>query len=211
MKTAILRGSFGKGYFWPGVTNLIIMPVNMPAPTISLFVAVVCRMGALITEKPMPTTSPPPCPAHSVAAPSTARLSGNHLGLTNDANRPIRTPFSLSEQKEMFGVFQTVAGATREGGTPLRVCPCPACKVQVDIQTHRCFIQVAPPQEEDAAPQPFHVFFDIESRQEDGQHIPNLVVAETEVEDDPFHFRARPASNNSPRGWITWRKRPDVP
>ena len=66
---------------------------------------------------------------------------------------------------------------------------CPACKEQVDIQTHRCFVQVAPPQEEDATPRPFHVFFDIESRQEDGQHISNLVVAETEVEDDPFRFQ----------------------
>ena len=30
---------------------------------------------------------------------------------------------SLPEPQEMFGVFQTVVGAKREGGTPLRVCP----------------------------------------------------------------------------------------
>ena len=58
----------------------------------------------------------------------------------------------------------------------------------MDIQSHRCFVQVAPPQDE-TAPPPFHVFFDIESRQEDGQRIPNLVVAETEVEEDPFRFQ----------------------
>ena len=96
----------------------------MPAPTISLFEAVVCRMGALITEKPMPTTSPHrvlPILSPLLLRP---RLSGQQPGSHQrwQTDR-IRTPFSLSEQKEMFGVFQTVAGATREGGTPLRVCP----------------------------------------------------------------------------------------
>ena len=67
-----LPGFFGKGISAPFVTRPTIMPVNMLAPTISAIVAVACRMGALITEKPMPTTSPPPCPAHPVAAPSTA-------------------------------------------------------------------------------------------------------------------------------------------
>ena len=58
------------------------------------------------------------------------------------------------------------------------------------MQSHRCFVQVAPPPpQDDIASAPFHVFFDIESRQEDGQHIPNLVVAETEVEEEPFRFQ----------------------
>ena len=65
-----LPGFFGKGYFCARCPT--IMPVNMPAPTIPPIVVVVCRMGALITEKPTPTTSPPPCPAHPVAATSTA-------------------------------------------------------------------------------------------------------------------------------------------
>ena len=55
----------------PSVTSPTIMLVNMPAPTIPPIVTVVCRMGALITEKPLPTTSPPLCPAHPVAATST--------------------------------------------------------------------------------------------------------------------------------------------
>ena len=65
-----LPGFFGKGYFCARCPT--IMPVNMPAPTIPPIVVVVCRMGALITEKPTPTTSPPPCPAHPVAVTSTA-------------------------------------------------------------------------------------------------------------------------------------------
>ena len=46
----------------------------------------------------------------------------------------------------------------------------------------------SPPKEEEN--QALHVFFDIESRQKDGQHVPNLVVAKTEEEERPFHFRS---------------------
>ena len=91
----------------------------------------------------------------------------------------------------MFGVFQTVAGATREGGTPLGVCPLSGLQ-GASGHSEPPLLRPSgtpPPQEEDAAPRPFHVFFDIESRQEDGQHLPNLVVAETKVEDDPFRFQ----------------------
>ena len=57
----------------------------------------------------------------------------------------------------------------------------------MEIRTHRCYIQVAsPPKEEEN--QALHVFFDNESRQKDGQHVPNLVVAKTEEEERPFHF-----------------------
>ena len=35
---------------------------------------------------------------------------------------------------------------------------------------------------------PLHVFFDIEAMQPHEQHIANLIVAETEDDDDPVHF-----------------------
>ena len=72
----------------------------------------------------------------------------------------------------------------------------------VDGETHRCFIQTAPkPQANqkrkrkrgtpDTAPEdqpPLHVFFDIEAMQPQEQHIANLVVAETEDDDQPKYF-----------------------
>ena len=80
---------------------------------------------------------------------------------------------------------------------------CPSCHEYVDGETHRCFIQTAPkPQanqkrkrkrgttgtapEEDQPP--LHVFFDIEAMQPQEQHIANLVVAETEDDDQPKCF-----------------------
>ena len=79
---------------------------------------------------------------------------------------------------------------------------CPSCHEYVDGETHRCFIQTAPkPQASrkrkrkrgtpDTAPEdqpPLHVFFDIEAMQPQEQHIANLVVAETEDDDQPKCF-----------------------
>ena len=94
---------------------------------------------------------------------------------------------------------------------------CPSCHEYVHSETHLCFIQ-RPPQdkkkrkrkhqggprakrgaaaaepdtttttpEEDDLP-PLHVFFDIEAMQPKGQHIANLLVAETEDNDQPKPF-----------------------
>ena len=80
---------------------------------------------------------------------------------------------------------------------------CPSCHEYVDGETHRCFIQTAPkPQanqkrkrkrgttgtapEEDQPP--LHVFFYIEAMQPQEQHIANLVVAETDDDDQPKCF-----------------------
>ena len=95
---------------------------------------------------------------------------------------------------------------------------CPSCHQYVHADDHRCFIQRAPkPQdekkrkrtrqkgprakrgaaaaaephaseeEEDVLP-PLHVFFDIEAMQPHEKHIANLVVAETEDNDEPKPF-----------------------
>ena len=82
-------------------------------------------------------------------------------------------------------------------------------------ETHLCFIQRAPkpqdkkkrkrsggprakrragvdlpttPEEEEEDLPPLHVFFDIEAMQPDEQHIANLLVAETEDDDQPIRF-----------------------
>ena len=80
---------------------------------------------------------------------------------------------------------------------------CPSCHEYVDGETHRCFIQTAPkPQANqkrkrkrgttDTSPEedqpPLHVFFDIEAMQPQELHIANLVVAETEDDDQPKCF-----------------------
>ena len=67
-----LPAFFGKGYFCSLCYQAYNHAGQHACTDIPPIVAVVYRMGALITEKPMPTTSPPPCPAHPVAAPSTA-------------------------------------------------------------------------------------------------------------------------------------------
>ena len=94
---------------------------------------------------------------------------------------------------------------------------CPSCRQYVHADDHRCFIQRAPkPQDEKkrkrtrqkgprakrgaaaAEPHassedeedlpPLHVFFDIEAMQPKEKHIANLVVAETEDNDEPKPF-----------------------
>ena len=101
---------------------------------------------------------------------------------------------------------------------------CPSCHEYVDGETHRCFVQIAPqhkkkrkrkrsggprakrragvdatPEEEDDLP-PLHVFFDIEAMQPQEQHIANLVVAETEDDDQPVCF----PGNHCVRDFLEW-------
>ena len=102
---------------------------------------------------------------------------------------------------------------------------CPCCHEYVDGATHRCFIQIATQDkkrkrkrqrgprakrrvdatpeeeddEEDSIP-PLHVFFDIEAMQPQEQHIANLVVAETEDDDQPVCFHG----NHCVRDFLEW-------
>ena len=92
---------------------------------------------------------------------------------------------------------------------------CPSCHEYVDGETHRCFIQTAPkPQDQkkrkrkrgttETAPDddlpPLHVFFDIEAMQPQEKHIANLVVAETEDDDQPVCF----PGHHSVRDFLEW-------
>ena len=96
---------------------------------------------------------------------------------------------------------------------------CPSCQDYVDIANHRCFIQ--PPKrkrsggpsakrprteesvvedevEEDHEEQKstLHVFFDIEAMQLNGEHEPNLLVAETEEDSEPVVFPGKDCVKN---------------
>ena len=99
---------------------------------------------------------------------------------------------------------------------------CPCCHEYVDGATHRCFIQIAtqdkkrkrkqqrgpppkrrvdaPPEDEEDSIPPLHVFFDIEAMQPQEQHIANLVVAETEDDDQPMCF----PGNHCVRDFLEW-------
>ena len=70
---------------------------------------------------------------------------------------------SARATRNVQGCFKLLRGRQEREEHRCRYAPCLACKEQVEIQSHCCFIQVEPPQKEDAAPRPFHVFFDIES------------------------------------------------
>ena len=105
---------------------------------------------------------------------------------------------------------------------------CPSCHEYVDSETHLCFIQrptqnkkkkrkrkhqggprakrgaaaaepdTTTPEEEDLPP--LHVFFDIEAMQPHQQHIANLLVAETEDNDEPKCF----AGPSCTRDFLEW-------
>ena len=111
-----------------------------------------------------PTVSCPSC-RRSFYGPA---CLANQLGLTHDGKPAGSGRSSVCQsRKKSSGCFKLLRGRQERVEHRCGYAPCPACKEQVDIQSQRCFIQVAPPQEEDDAPRPFHDFFDIESRQED--------------------------------------------
>ena len=73
---------------------------------------------------------------------------------------------------------------------------CYSCKEYVDIESHKCFIQVAlgdklpDPQDvqvKTPVKPPVHVFFDIEAKLVDTRHVPNLLVCQR-ADEDNFHW-----------------------
>ncbi|CAH3199085.1 unnamed protein product, partial [Porites evermanni] len=81
---------------------------------------------------------------------------------------------------------------------------CPSCKEQVPTDTHRCYIQpiveqarpianlreeTEPDETTNVLPHPLFLYFDIEARQETGEHVANLLCAETSESHEQFTFR----------------------
>ena len=64
---------------------------------------------------------------------------------------------------------------------------CHACQQYVNIESHQCFIQVRTLDDDDTVQPPVHVFFDIEAKQVDSRHVPNLLVCQR-ADDDVFHW-----------------------
>ena len=81
---------------------------------------------------------------------------------------------------------------------------CPSCHTLCDISQHKCFVQTLEQMiakgsyvEELEA---LHIFFDIEAMQVEGRHIPNLLIAETDVDDTPKIFEGESCT----RDFIDW-------
>ena len=64
---------------------------------------------------------------------------------------------------------------------------CPNCSKEVNILQHRCFLQ--PIDDVDNDKNTIFVYFDIEARQDTGNHIANLLCAETDHNDTQYTFK----------------------
>lgn len=64
---------------------------------------------------------------------------------------------------------------------------CPNCSKKVNILQHRCFLQ--PIDDVDNDKNTIFVYFDIEARQDTGNHIANLLCAETDQNDTQYTFK----------------------
>ena len=77
---------------------------------------------------------------------------------------------------------------------------CPSCKLYVEIDTHQCFLQLEQVEddasEDDDDNPPIHVFFDIEAMQEHEVHRANLLVAETDENDEQHVFKGEDCIKN---------------
>ena len=186
-----LPGFFGKGYF----CSLCYQPYNHAGQHACTNNPTHCG-GCLqngcsdyleaYAHYQSPTVSCPSCRRYFYGPTCVT----NHLGLTHDGKPAGSGRPSVCQSRKKFRGVSNCCGDDKRGRNTAAGMP----HVRpVRSKWRFRLIQVAPPppqeEDEDAAPRSFHVFFDVKSRQEDGQHIPNLLVAETEVEDDPFRFQ----------------------
>ena len=62
---------------------------------------------------------------------------------------------------------------------------CPSCEKYVELATHKCFMEE---EDEEETKPTFHIYFDIEAMQIHGSHEPNLLICETDEEEEPIEF-----------------------
>ena len=141
-----------------------------------------------------------------------------HVGKTHAGNPVTDSQSSVCSQRHRCpDCYQQNVGLSNIERHQCKYIDCPSCHEYVHADDHLCFIQRAPkpqekkrkrtrqkgprakrgaaaaepdttPEEEEEALPPLHVFFDIEAMQPQEQHIANLVVAETEDDDQPQRF-----------------------
>lgn len=83
-------------------------------------------------------------------------------------------------------------GRKKEGRHKCGESPCPSCNKMCNLEQHKCFIQSVEMDEDETDRQnkthPIFIYFDIEARQDTGQHVANLVCAETDEDDTQYSF-----------------------
>lgn len=78
---------------------------------------------------------------------------------------------------------------------------CPSCSKEVNILQQRCFLQPITHEKKkkrknEKEQHIVFVYFDIEAQQDTGNHIANLVCAETDQNDTQFTFQGKDCNNN---------------
>ena len=69
---------------------------------------------------------------------------------------------------------------------------CPSCSKEVNILQHKCFLQpVIHEKKKKKEQRTIFVYFDIEAQQDTGNHIANLLYAETDQSDVQFTFKGK--------------------
>lgn len=113
-------------------------------------------------------------------------------------------------------VLHTVEGKGKELRHQCGYTTCPCCKEYLDLDQHQCYLQPVKEKEKKKKQQkrkrgaaaglatlrandptmdlqeeeePLFVYFDIEARQDQGEHVPNLICAERGDSDQPFEFK----------------------
>ena len=68
---------------------------------------------------------------------------------------------------------------------------CPSCEKEVNILQHKCYLQPVTHEQNKNKQRTIFVYFDIEARQDTGNHVANLVCAETDQNDTQFTFEGK--------------------
>ena len=68
---------------------------------------------------------------------------------------------------------------------------CPSCEKEVNILQHKCYLQPVTHEQKKNKQRTIFVYFDIEARQDTGNHVANLVCAETDQNDTQFTFEGK--------------------
>lgn len=64
---------------------------------------------------------------------------------------------------------------------------CYNCKKEVNMMQHRCYLQCIDVEDEDN--KTIFIYFDIEARQDTGNHVANLLCTETSLDDTQYTFK----------------------
>ena len=151
----------------------------------------------------------------------------NHLTKSYKGNSADSENISVcSQRRKCSSCKKLLVGLKQQKEHECGNIDCPSCHEYIEAASHQCFIQIPKTPEElteekkekkkrkrrteaeaednsDDDKPPVLVFFDIEATQDTGKHIPNLLIAETEDDNCPLHFKGEDCI----RGFLEWLDR----